>query len=171
MNASCLDHQNYLFRRTTSMCLRILIALCVCVYGYKSLVVPPAAYSFEDVVWETSPRSQLEAENNVVFFWVLQPDLTFLITNTTEISTSRRLRFNISVPSSCPDDTTVEATISGETSKVSPGQPREVSVRLLLAPREVIAVSLTLRSPGCTLSQEDPRIAFARISDVVFRED
>ena len=120
------------------------------------------------VIWETNPRYPFELENSVAFFWLLEPKLSFILTNTKESSVETVMQFRVTSPPNCPQNISLEISDAGSLSsfQLSGSEETLVSHNLRLQSFKRTQVTVKFNSLSCALSSTDQREAYARISDI-----
>ena len=104
----------------------------------------------------------------MAFFWLLEPKLSFILTNTKESSVETVMQFRVTSPPNCPQNISLEISDAGSLSsfQLSGSEETLVSHNLRLQSFKRTQVTVKFNSLSCALSSTDQREAYARISDI-----
>lgn len=124
--------------------------------------------TYPQIVWEINPRYPFEFENSEPFFWLLDNEFSFILTNTKKELVNTKLEFRLKSPPECPQNTRLEISSVGSATSVQLIRSLEtlISYNLKLASFKRTLVAVKISSLSCALSSTDQREAFARIADI-----
>ena len=124
--------------------------------------------TYPKIAWEINPRYPFEFENSEPFFWLLDNEFSFILTNTKKESVNTELEFKLKSPPECPQNARLEiSSVSSATSfQLISSLETLISYNLQLASLKRTLVTIKISSLSCALSSTDQREAFARIADI-----